>query len=48
MGKEHSLAWDNNGILYGWGNGRDGKLGISVENINIKKNEKAKNVISQN
>jgi len=34
VGKEHSLAWDHIGILYGWGSGRDGKLGINITKLN--------------
>ena len=30
-GNNHSLAWDVDGNVYGWGDTRNGKLGIPIE-----------------
>ena len=30
-GKNHSLCWDIQGMIYSWGEGDDGKLGHPIE-----------------
>jgi alpha-tubulin suppressor-like RCC1 family protein len=30
-GKDHSIAWDANGVVYSWGLNADGRLGHEIE-----------------
>ena len=41
-GETHSLAWDNWGRVYSWGNGLDGKLGHPIDEINDYENSPRK------